>query len=268
MSIVAPIKISATVSSRRIHLKWELDAATTYLTYDISYNGIIQRVSGINLTEYTLTSLINKRPYYISIRAGNEYGYVSEYSNSIGPVIPVEHQLLPAITDVSVNILNNRIRLQWPYDASVQAYAIFRNIDDTVYVPIKYIVDNTYEEVIEAGKKYKYKIAKYLPAEGDIISELSNEVCGYTDFVGTVEQVVEPVVQIIEKPNLQQQVVITREVDMYRFMKQKGVTSGELTERLERVYKGVMRMQGVLNGANRVEVMREGEVILGGVLKT
>ena len=51
-------------------------------------------------------------------------------------------------------------------------------------------------------------------------------------------------------------------------MKQRGVTSGELTERLERVYKGVMRMQGVLNGANRVEVMREGEVILGGVLKT
>ena len=51
-------------------------------------------------------------------------------------------------------------------------------------------------------------------------------------------------------------------------MKQRGVTSGELTERLERVYKGVMTMQGVvLNGTKRVELMREGEVILGGVLK-
>ena len=157
--------------------------------------------------------------------------------------------------------------MQWGYDASVQAYAIFRNIDDTIYIPIKYIVDNTYEEVIETGKKYKYRIAKYLPAEGDIISELSNEVCGYTDFVGTVEPVIEPVVQIVEKPEVGKKEVIMREVDVYRFMKQKGVTSGELTERLVRVYRGVELEGVVVNGTKRVELMREGEVILGGVLK-
>jgi hypothetical protein len=266
MSIPIPIKISATVSSRRIHLKWELDAATTYLTYDISYNGVIQRVSGINLTEYTLTSLINNRPYYISIRAGNEYGYVSEYSYSIGPVIPVEHQLLPAITDVSVNIVNNRLRLQWGYDVGVQAYAIFRNIDDTVYVPIKYIVDNTYEEVIEAGKKYKYKIAKYLPAEGDIISQIANEVSGYTQFVGeVVEPVVWPVVE--SKPDVVRNEVIMPGLDMVSFMRQQGRTSGELTNRVEKIQKGVVVMMRGIEKGVKVEMVREGEVLLGGILK-
>ena len=50
-------------------------------------------------------------------------------------------------------------------------------------------------------------------------------------------------------------------------MKQKGVTSGELTERLVRVYRGVELEGVVVNGTKRVELMREGEVILGGVLK-
>jgi hypothetical protein len=211
-------------TSRRIHLKWDLDPKYNYYKYDILCNDKLYSVSGLNIKSYTITSLENNKLYFISIRVWNQYGFMSEYSAPIGPIIPVVGELLPAIENVHVSIDKNMARLTWDKKEQVESYALFRKIDEDTYKAIAYVVENKFEEKIDPFKTYSYRIAGYKPAEGEIITELSSEVCTCTEYVEVVQEVKPSVIPevIVEQNNIVVRPITPRPL--------KFVSSRELTE--------------------------------------
>jgi uncharacterized protein len=208
-----PVNVQKRPGNKRIQLNWENAANTTAAAYEIfrstNENGPFAKIGQVARPEFVDQNLENKVVYYYKIRAYNEKGLPSEYSNIVSAetaLTPNSPVLLKADSHIKSVLLtwtpspissDDPLKLkgyklyrsnaeQGPYKEVANVLGTDLNIGvDTASTLDKLFKVNFTDKGLSDGETYYYRLTAY--NERNLESEFSSPIKGLT--IGTVSDV-------------------------------------------------------------------------------
>ena len=157
--IAAPaIKVTSRSSDGKPVIKWDaVDNATKYQVYRAtSKNGTYKRISTTTKTSLTNTSTTAGKTYYYKVRAIDDYGNKSKYSNISSRTCDLAR---PVVSTSSVSS-TGKIKLTWKAIDGAVKYEVYRATSKSgTYSLVKTTTSTSYTNTsAKAGKTYYYKV--------------------------------------------------------------------------------------------------------------
>jgi len=150
------VQIATKAATGKPRLSWDaVEGADFYRIYRATYNSEFTYLKSTRSTSFTDSSAVTGENYYYKVKAVEESGTVSRFSNTVNRCCDLPRPEVSA----TVNAATGKPKLTWEAVDGAQCYRIYRRTSGSAYTYLDSTTSTAFtDKTAEAGINYHYQV--------------------------------------------------------------------------------------------------------------